>query len=155
MFPYPSQPFGWPVLAVVPQPLPDDIDIINYSAPPGSPGPQGEPGPAGPAGPPGPPGTDSNGQLPVVNTGSSYNAKLTDCYIGVNSDEPTTIILPESPEPGKFYIIKLEMGAPIGNRKVKVIPSGSAQIDNNNFVTLQEPYESITVIYNNNNWYTV
>jgi len=175
-------PFGWPMVPFVPQKL-DDIDIINYSStgssgPTGPAGPQGEPGPTGPTGPAGPqgeqgeqgeqgiqgepgpqgeqgpPGPSTGLDLPTVTTGSSYAAKLTDCYIGVQSKEATTITLPADAENGKFYIIKLEIGAPIGNRKVTIIPPGSTKINGENFLVLQNPYESIQLIYHNNNWFT-
>lgn len=158
-------PFGWPLAPHVLN-LPDDIDIINYSAastpgptgPPGPPGPAGEVGPTGPAGevgptgPPGPAGTP--GLLPTINTGSSYKVKPTDCYIGVKSKEPTTITLLENPPNGFLLYIKLEMSAPIGNRKVTVVTADGSLIDGEQFVILQNPWESITLVYNNN-WYSV
>lgn len=169
MMQYQSQPFGWPFVPFLPA---GDVDIINYTAPVGTqgpPGPAGPTGPAGPAGPqgepgqsglegdpgpPGPPGPQTL-TLPVLNTGSSYNITLEDCYIGVNSKEPTTLKLPSDPEPGKYYIIKLEMGSPIGNRKVTLIPPGTTLIDGKATVVLQNPYETITVIYNNDNWFII
>ena len=167
-----------PPIVFVP-PLNTDNDLfINYSSPaqpgpPGPPGPQGvqgetgatgsqgiqgPPGPQGEAGvqgepgPTGPPGSDI---LPTVLTGSNYAAKLTDCYIGVKSKEATTITLPSTATDGKYYIIKIEMGAPIGNKKVTVIPPGSTKINGENFIVLQNPYEDICVIFHNNNWFTI
>lgn len=157
-------PFSWPMVSFVPT-LPDDIDIINYTAPasagpPGPAGPQGiqgDPGPQGiqgEQGPQGEPGT-LDLTLPTTTTGSNYAIKITDCYIGIQSNEPSTLTLPLDPPPGTFYIIKLEIGAPIGNRKAKIIPPGLAKINDQNYITLQNPYESVTVIYSNNNWYTI
>lgn len=164
-----SLPFGWPSIGYVPFFLPDDIDIINYSAttatagPPGPVGPQGpqgepgqsgldgEPGPPGPPGPSGPTATD----YPTVSTGSDYQVTIEDCYIGINSKEPTVLRLPADPEDGKFYIIKLEMGSPIGNRKVTIVPPGTALIDGKATVVLQNPYETVTVIYHLGNWFII
>lgn len=154
-YPCPPQP------AFIPTPYPgllsstDDVDIINYTAAAQA-GPPGPPGPAGDTGPAGPPGLAGgfNGTINVANTGSSYQATNTDTYIGVNSDEPTLITLPLTPEPGQIIIVKLEMDAPIGNRKVTIMPPGTLTIDGENFLVLQQPWESATIIYNNN-WYTV
>ena len=169
---YISPPFGWPIVTYLP-PLPDDIDIINYSAPagiPGPQGPQGEPGVAGPQGEPGPPGepgpqgpqgepgspgpAGTFGLLPTTNTGSSYRVKLTDCYIGVQSRDPTTITLPSAPPNGFLLIVKVEMGAPIGNRKVTIVPGNSSTIDGQEYLILQNPWEKVMLVYNNS-WYIV
>lgn len=124
----------------------------------GAPGVQGEPGPKGPQGVqgvPGAPGPAGTTIYPTVSTGSSYDIKLEDCYIGINSKEPTILKLPESPEAGKFYVIKLEMGSPIGNKKVTLVPPGSATIDGKTVLTLQNPYETVTVLYHKDNWFVI
>ena len=166
-------PFGWPMLPFV-STLPgnfDDIDIINYTSggapgpvgPPGPAGPQGEPGvagsqgvqgdtgPAGPQGEPGPIGPQGPSGSVSRNTiivKEDYTAKLTDYYIGVNSEGPVTITLPEEAPKGTEYIIKLQMGAPIGNRKVTV--KSSSVIDNVNNLILTNPYEALQVLYQGN-----
>lgn len=159
-------------------PVRDDDLFINYSGTtqpgiPGPPGPAGPPGPSGPQGeqgiqgeqgangkdgvqgepgPQGPPGTTI---YPTISVGSSYQILAEDCYIGVSSKEPTILKLPEDPKQGKFYVIKLEMGSPIGNRKVTLVPPGSCTIDGKTVITLQNPYETITVLYNKENWFTI
>lgn len=161
----------------LPQVTDDDL-FINYqaSSQPGIPGPVGPQGPAGPQGekgeqgvqgepgaqgeqgiqgepgPQGPPGTTI---LPTVAAGSSYHATNKDCYIGINSKESTTIYLPSTVENGKVLVIKLEMGAPIGNRKVTIMPPGTTTLNGENFLTLQNPYESVTIIYHLNNWFSI
>lgn len=174
-------PFVPPITSYqyIPVFVPSDNDLfINYSGtpqpgppgaigpagppgPPGASGPQGVQGEPGPAGPPGvqgepgaqgPPGTTV---YPTVSTGSNYTALTSDCYIGVASKEPTTIMLPTVPEDGKFYVIKLEMGAPIGNRKVTVVPPGTSTIDGNAVLVLQNPWETVTVLYHKGNWFTI
>lgn len=159
-------------------PVKDDVDVINYSAPsvPGPPGPQGpegpagpigpagsdgQPGPQGPQGPQGPTGPEgpAGGGDPVYNTiliSDDYIVTQNDAYIGVQSKKPIDILLPINPEQGTLYIIKLEMGATIGNRKVKIITTdNNVTIDGNTSVTLQEPYESITIIYRGTTWHIV
>ena len=44
------------------------------------------------------------------------------------------------------------MEAPIGNRKVTVISQGTSTIDGSVSKILQNPWESIMLVYNNNNW---
>lgn len=44
------------------------------------------------------------------------------------------------------------MGAPVGNRKVTVKASAGQTIDGVSSKTLQEPYESLTLIYRGGNW---
>lgn len=166
-------PFGWPMLPHVPISPLDDIDIINYTAPaqpgpPGPPGPaglQGETGPAGPAGPAGPQGEAGlhgeqgpPGKSCVCNTTTiteDYKAMDSDCYIGAQLKEKATVTLPSIVAPGTHYTIKLEFGAPVGNRKLTVQPQSPQLINGVTAVTLTNPYESITVIYNNDNWWTI
>lgn len=160
-----NMPFGWPMAPFVPR-LPDDIDIINYTAPmgtvgppgpPGPAGPQGEPGPAGvdgipgiqgpegpegPQGPQGPSGTVSRNTIVVT---EDYTAKLTDYYIGVNNEKPVTITLPDEAPKGTEYIIKLQIGAPVGNRKVTV--KSGTNIDNVTTIILTNPYEALQVLF--------
>lgn len=161
-------PFGWPMIpftSTFPVTL-DDIDIINYTSggvpgpagpagPPGAQGEQGVPGAQGVQGDPGPAGAQGE-QGPVGPEGPAvsrntvvvshdYTATDTDYYIGVDSTGPVTITLPEEPPRGTQYIIKLQMGAPIGTRKVTV-KSGSS-IDNVNTLILTNPYESLQVLF--------
>lgn len=166
-----NMPFGWPMIPFIPR-LPDDIDIINYTAPAGTPGPpgpagpagpQGEPGPqgvagtqgpqgevgpagpqgeVGPAGPQGPSGTVSRNTVVVS---EDYTAKLTDYYIGVNNEKPVTITLPDEAPKGTEYIIKLQIGAPVGNRKVTV--KSGTNIDNVTTIILTNPYEALQVLF--------
>jgi len=152
-------PFGWPPVPYMPYMLAgpqDDIDIINYTAPVGLPGPQGEPGPQGVPGPQGPQGIPGIiGNLPTTSVGSSYTANTTDCYIGVNSEEPTTIYLPADAESGLLLIIKAEMSAPLGNRKVTIKTLNTSTINGQETLVLETPWESVTVIFHNQNWFTV
>lgn len=167
-----SMPFSWPILPYLPLGIPDDVDnIINYTnfstpgpaGPIGPPGPQGEqgiqgiqgepgttgsqgePGAIGPVGPQGPQGPSGSVSRNTIVVEADYTATLTDYYIGVDSKNPVTITLPETAPDGTEYIIKLQMGAPIGNRKVTV--KSSAAIDNLNNIILTNPYEALQVLY--------
>lgn len=162
-------PFGWPSLPFLPTGMPDDIDnIINYTStstpgpigPPGPAGPQGEPGiqgpqglqgdtgsagPQGEAGPIGPQGPSGAVSRNTVIVSGNYTALTTDYYIGVQAEGPVTITLPEDAPKGTEYIIKLQMGAPIGNRKVTV--KSGTNIDNVNMIILTNPYEALQVLF--------
>lgn len=86
---------------------------------------------------------------------NDYSATEKDLYIGVISDKPVKIILPEMPLDGKFLIIKLEMGPPIGNRKVTVTTTDDSTIDNKINYILQNPYETITLLFRGENWHLI
>lgn len=136
----------------------DDRDLlinaaINSQGPPGPPGPQGEPGKPGEPGPEGPRGPAYDGDLFVDTTliNSDYIVLNTDCYVGVKTSQPTTIILPKADD-GRVIIIKLEMGPPIGNRKVTITARGIDLIDGTESLTLQNPYEAVTILYRDNAW---
>lgn len=158
----------------------DDIDIINYSSggapgpagPPGPIGPQGEPGVAGPqglqgepgdtgpqgeegpAGPQGKPGTFVD--PPTRLETSTYTVNLaTDYYIGFKLEKPAIAHLPLNPPDGYEVVLKLEFGAPVGNRKLTIMPDGSNTIDGNGTYVLQNPYECLTVISRGNNWHII
>ena len=103
-------------------------------------GAQGEIGPAGPTGPAG------GGALPnAVVVSEDYTVQLNDYYIGVNNEKPITITLPDEPPRGTQYIIKLQIGSPVGNRKVTV--KGGSQIDSVSMIVLTNPYESLDILF--------
>jgi len=126
----------------------------------GATGPQGEPGAQGPAGNTGPQGPEGpvNGD-PIYNTVEvkcDYTASLTDAYMGVITTKPITIKLPNNPPEGLVYVIKLEMGAPIGNKKVTIKPiNPSIKIDGNSSIVLQNPYEYVSLIYRALGWHII
>jgi hypothetical protein len=122
----------------------------------GAVGPQGEPGVQGPVGPPGPPGPSEPTKECIncsdyILTEKDYSVKSTDYYIGVRSTKPINIILPSIPIEGKIYIVKLEMPSPVGNKKVTVKGNGKL-IDGKPSVVLENPYESITIIFRGDGW---
>ncbi len=143
----------------------DNDVIINQQANPGAIGPPGPPGPPGPEGatgaegPPGPPGPQGPAGscsctcIPIT-IKQDYIALATDGYIGVNSETPITITLPKNSSNCHRITIKLEMKPPVGNRKVTVLP-GIGLIDGNNTFVMENPYESVTVVFSNGNWWIV
>jgi hypothetical protein len=120
---------------------------------PGEPGPQGEQGFTGPPGPPGP-STECINCSSEVLINKDYSVKTLDYYIGVDSQKPVSVILPSTAEEGKIFIVKLEMGAPIGTRKVTLKGNGNL-IDGHTSVVLENAYESITVIFRGSSWHVI
>lgn len=112
---------------------------------------QGEPGPIGPQGPSG----ESGSVFPTALTGSTYTATNDDFYIGVDSDEPTTVYLPEETVDGKVIVVKAEMKPPIGNRKIVVKCSNDDLIDGYSQYTIQVSHESVTLIYRGGGWHII
>jgi hypothetical protein len=152
--------------------------------PAGSVGPPGPPGPQGPQGSPGfaptiKPATETT--LGAIKVGEclsitedgilsvkcckcdkktllidkNYTIETNDWYIGVNSEKPVIVSLIDTVIDGFELIVKLEIGAPIGNRKVTIKATNSQKIDGVTTKVLQQPYESLTIIYRGGNWHVV
>lgn len=83
-----------------------------------------------------------------------YTASETDYYIGVNSSGPTTIYLPKNPKDCIELVIKADMSAPIGNRKVTIKPQGTT-IDGQSQIILTVPYEVLRVISQGGSWHKI
>lgn len=121
--------------------------------PQGEPGPEGAAGPQGEPGPPGPPGPSSGDPtVNTVSTGSDYYATETDCYIGIDSKEPSTVHLPADPEDGRIIIVKAEMSPPLGNRKITIVGQDGDLIDGYSNKVIQTSNESVTVIFHRGQW---
>lgn len=110
-------------------------------------------GPEGPEGPQGPAG--QSGSVNTITICKDYTPSLTDFYIGAELEDEATIRLPANPPDGTEYVIKLQYGAPVGNRKLTIKPSGASLINGTRSSTMTTPYQSINLISNGNNWYTV
>ena len=132
-----------------------DGTIINAGVVVGPPGPIGDQGPPGPQGDPGPPGPAEPCTCPTTTIAGDYCATANDCYIGAQLKNAATVTLPNTVPPGTRYTIKLEVGAPVGTRKLTVQPTSPALINGVTAITLTTPYESVSVIYNNNNWWII
>ena len=131
-----------------------DGTIINAGSVIGPAGPQGDIGPNGDTGPIGPPGPSGSCSCVTTTITEDYCATEKDCYIGAQLKEKATVTLPNSVASGTKYTIKLEFGAPVGNRKLIVQPESPALINGVTAITMTTPYESVNVIYNNGNWWT-
>ena len=124
--------------------------------PPGESGAQGEPGPPGPPGPQGeqgPPGSFTD--PPAITISEDYIVEHGDYYIGVDSEGPVTIILPTTFENGYLLCIKTQMKPPIGNRKITIESDNSSPIDGNAKYIIQVSYESIQLIFHDNQWWII
>jgi hypothetical protein len=111
-------------------------------------------GPPGPPGPPGEPGVCTC-KCKSILVSSDYTATCDDYYIGVNSDEPVTITLPESCTDCCEIIVKAEMGPPLGNRKVTVTTSDGSLIDGADDYIITVPYGTITVFCRDGDWHII
>ena len=117
---------------------------------------------AGAPGEPGPPGPQGNtGQCSCtcnsVFISADYIASCNDYYIGVRSDGPVTIILPEC-DTGNCcqLVVKAEMGPPLGNRKVTLLPSANTStIDGDTEYVMNIPWESVQLFCRDGNWFII
>ena len=109
----------------------------------------------GPPGPEGPPGPSKGCGCNTVTITEDYCATESDCYIGAQLKDKATVTLPNKVAAGTKYTIKLEFGAPVGNRKLILQPESPALINGVTAITMTTPYESVNVIFNNNNWWTI
>jgi hypothetical protein len=107
----------------------------------------------GPQGPPGPSGPTSSSA--TIGIHSDYRATTSDFYIGVNSDGPSIIHLPEDAENGFQLVIKAEMKPPMGNRKITIIDDAGYKIDGAASYVIQVSYESLWLIKRDSHWYII
>lgn len=149
-------------------PFVDDRDLwINSVINPTVPGPAGPAGPAGLAGATGPQGpTGATGPAGIApdapegglytnttSVNSDYSAQSSDFYLGVQIENPITITLPLDPENGTQFIIKLEYGAPVGTRKVTVVPQGTNTLNGSTSLTMNTPYQVVRLLAHQQQWY--
>lgn len=121
------------------------------SGPSGEPGPQGEQGPAGPPGPPG----ECSCKCKTILVSQDYAAQMDDYYIGVISNGPTTITLPADCSDCHKIIVKAEMGAPLGNRKVTIVVEDDGLIDGEPKYVIEVPYQSLNVLCRGGEWHII
>ena len=139
-----------PMGAQGPQGEPGPSGSQGEPGPPGTQGEQGVPGPQGVQGEPGPPGP--SGTMCVLNTKiitESYKVESDDCYIGVLNEKSIEIYLPPNPPIGKLLIIKAQQKQ-IGNKKIYIVTQNGEKIDDGDEIVLQSPYESVTLVFNDN-----
>lgn len=125
------------------------------TGPTGETGPQGQPGPIGPTGPTG----ECTCECKTVLVSKDYAAQRDDYYIGVNSSRPVTITLPCDSTDCDQIIVKAEMGPPLGNRKITIIPCQASEpfpkIDGEDDYVIEVPYQSVHLIYRGGNWWII
>lgn len=135
-------------------PFVDDRDLwINSVVNPTVPGPVGPPGPQGPPGATGPAGPDTNLYTNTTAVNSDYIAQPSDFYLGVQIEDAITITLPLDPENGTQFIIKLEYGAPVGTRKVTLVPQGANTLNGSTSLTMNTPYQVVRLLAHQQQWY--
>lgn len=181
---YQTMPFGWPIPQYLPlPPIIEDNDLFINSVVTGGgiPGPQGvgvadaevtdNPGdliitltdgtvinagnvvgPPGPQGPAGPSGSVTRNTRTIID---SDVATASDYYIGADLLDEAELLLPSTVSPGTEYVIKLEYGSPVGNRKLKVVAQSPAHINGSANITMTTPYQILRVIYNDQNWWVI
>jgi hypothetical protein len=84
---------------------------------------------------------------------------MDDYYIGVNSNGPITITLPADCSDSCEIIVKAEMGPPLGNRKITIVPpdddSTVTLIDGQLSYVIEVPYQSVNLICRGDNWWII
>jgi hypothetical protein len=80
-----------------------------------------------------------------------YLITTNDFYIGVNLEKSINISLPENPIDGIYVIIKLEMKNTNGHT-LTITANNNSLIDQNEFVELKYPNETISLISRNKKW---
>ena len=108
-------------------------------------------GPTGPIGPTGPAGS-SEACVTRTITGD-YSATLTDYYMGASLTDAATVTLPLNPPDCVEYVIKLQYGAPVGTRKLTVAATSPNLIDGAPSIVFTTPYQCVSLISNEGNWY--
>lgn len=108
-------------------------------------------GPTGPQGPAGPSGGTTRRTVTIV---QDYVASYDDYYIGADLFDAAKVTLPNGVVDGTEYVIKLQYGAPVGNRKLTIEATAPALLNGVTSLTLNTPYQVVSVIYNNGNWWT-
>lgn len=81
-----------------------------------------------------------------------YTVTDTDYYIGVLSTKPITITLPKVLPNPQQIIIKVQMPAPVGNKKVTVVREDLGELDSQPTYVLQSPFEVIQLFYYPQEW---
>jgi hypothetical protein len=84
-----------------------------------------------------------------------YTVEVDDYYIGVNSTGPVHITLPTDCSNTCEIIVKAEMNPPLGNRKITIKTSDDSLIDGYSVYTIQTSHDSVRLICNGGNWWTI
>lgn len=98
-------------------------------------------------------GDETPTKYSVVSISADYHIKPEDKYIGVISETPVIITLPNGSMEGTAYIIKNELGETSG--KITVTSIGDELIDRAKSYEMAEPFESATFVSRGGHWYVV
>jgi hypothetical protein len=91
--------------------------------------------------------------ISVQGVTTNYTATADDEYIGVNSASAVTITLPNSPEQGRVYIIKDELGQ--GSGKITIQPPVGTLIDSKVNYVIGVPNQSVQMVYRAGGWWII
>jgi hypothetical protein len=116
-------------------------------------GPKGDPGPQGAQGPAGVCSCSCYETTKLIQ--ADYKMSSDDFYIGVKSDSKVTITLPTEIKTCVWFVIKAEMGPPVGNRKVTILTEDSSLIDGATSYVMENPYEFVQLLYRGGDWHVV
>jgi hypothetical protein len=103
-------------------------------------------------------GTESvsgTGRVKTRTIDSTYHATADEFYIGVVSEKPVTIYLPEDPTDGTIIIVKAEMTPPLGNRKITISTMDGSKIDGYSDSIITVSHGCSRFIFNNNGWHVI
>lgn len=87
--------------------------------------------------------------------GSSFFPKGFGFYVGINSEESTTVHLPETPEDGTILVIKSERSPPLGNRTITIKPTTNNTVDGYRELYIAISHGCKTLLFHSNNWNVV
>lgn len=99
--------------------------------------------------------TAAPGSCGAILVDSNYTVVAGDYYVGVNSITATTITLPCNFEDCTEIIVKAEMGAPMGNRKITIITDGDCTIDGSSTYVIEVPYQSVRLLSRGSDWHII
>jgi hypothetical protein len=81
----------------------------------------------------------------------TYTLQEDDEYLGINVDKPITIFLPDTTTEGRTITLKIETKQALSYRKV-TIRAAHAPIDGYGNKMLQDPNQSVTLIFHADEW---
>lgn len=98
---------------------------------------------------------ENPGRIKTRTIDSTYHSASDESYIGVASEKPITVYLPENPSNGKIIIVKAEMTPPLGHRKITISTSDGTKIDGYNDTIINVSHDYKCFIFNNNGWHII
>ena len=99
--------------------------------------------------------TTSNRRFATRTIDATYHATSDESYIGVVSEKPVTVYLPEDPTDGTIIIVKAEMTPPLGNRKITIATMDGSKIDGYSESIITVSHGCSRFIFNNKGWHII